>query len=80
MKLFISAPFKCIGFTVRSITHFAEIAHGLGSFDLKEVDMVRGFDPKGIFKTHVILVNYNTLFPQVEEQEEGAKDNKDIGI
>jgi hypothetical protein len=69
-----------MGFTMRIIKNLADITHGFSSFYWKEEYMVRGFDPKGIFKTHMISVNYNTYFLEVEEHVEGNRDNEDYDI
>jgi hypothetical protein len=53
---------------MKSITHITKISCGFDSFDLKEVDEIWGFDPKGVFKTHLISFNYESSFLELDEQ------------
>jgi hypothetical protein len=37
------------------------------SFDMKEAEAISGFDPKGIFASHMLIIGYPVVFNRVQE-------------
>jgi hypothetical protein len=46
---FISLPFHVANTTVRNSAHLMEMSEIITPFDLKEGELLRGFDPEGLF-------------------------------
>jgi hypothetical protein len=66
-KQFISLPFHVANTTIRNSSHLMEMSEMLTSFNLKEGELLRGFDPKGIFFKHLTSMRYTNLFTRITE-------------
>jgi hypothetical protein len=47
----------------------------LNLFNLNEVEACKGFDPEGIFSSHLSSVGYNNIFTRITENMEEVDDN-----
>jgi len=52
---------------MRNSTHLMEMSEILMPFNLKEGDLLRGFDPKGLFSEHLASIRYSNLFTRISK-------------
>jgi hypothetical protein len=65
-------PFKIVDITVKISSSLAEMAGFFESFNMKEVEAHSGFDPEGVFTTHMVSIGYASVFTRLEEITEGV--------
>jgi hypothetical protein len=53
-RQFISLPFNVVDITIKGLSHLTEVSEMLNVFHLKEVEPFKGFDPEGLFSSHLL--------------------------
>jgi len=59
---FIPIPFQILGIKVKSMIALTKVAKWLDLFDIRWEEASKGFNPIGIFTTHLLEIRYTTLF------------------
>jgi hypothetical protein len=70
-------PFKIVDISVKISSRLIEMPIFFNSFNMKEVEARKGFDPKSVFTTHIVSIRYSSVFTRLEEITQGDNDNKD---
>jgi hypothetical protein len=53
-RQFISLPFNEANIKIKILLHFSKVSEMLNVFHLKEVEPFKGFDPEGLFSSHLL--------------------------
>jgi hypothetical protein len=53
----IPMPFKIVDISVKISASMVEMVGLFDSFNMKEVKSLKGFDPKGVFISHMVSIN-----------------------
>jgi hypothetical protein len=79
MRKFIPFPWRVGEIIVNHISHLYEFAGQFDQIGLKEAKYIDGFDPNGLFSTHMSMVGHSSYFYKFEQfQEGGGGDNQNL--
>jgi hypothetical protein len=74
-KQFIPQPWKIGDCIVKHLTHLNELVEHHEKMGLKDVKLIKAFEPYRKFTTYMQLVGYASHFIIIEQFQEGGEDN-----
>jgi len=60
---------------VKTISHPDELVVYFDYFKMREIHKFEGFDPNGLFTTHIFSIGYGTSYTKSIKLDEGEGDN-----
>jgi hypothetical protein len=79
-KQFIPLPSKVGDFVFRNVNKIDEFAGHFKNLNLKYAERIKGFDPNGIFREHLLLVGFSSSFIHRRLTEDIDSDNNTLAF
>jgi hypothetical protein len=77
-KQFIPLPWKFGDFVCRNINKIDEFASHFKKLNLTYAGRIKGFDPNGIFREHLLAIGFNRSFIHIHLTEDKDSDDNNV--